>query len=145
MAEGSTLLQYLPPVPPQGTGFHRYVFSLYTHANPLATDSTHLGVANEGWLQQRLFSSNQFLTSGAEVEIKPWTFCFFQSQWDKSVSHTYKHVLSKSTPCTSIVLATSVTISGFPEPVYGPERRYSRRTLRRREIFAVRQAKYTSL
>lgn len=97
---GSTLLPYLPPVPPQGTGFHRYVFSLYTHATPLSQDPAPVTPsggpqAKEGWwLEQRTFSSAEFLSS-KECDMKPWSFAFFQCQWDKSVSHTYKHIISK--------------------------------------------------
>ena len=92
---GTSVVPYLPPVPPKGTGFHRYVFSLYTHEEPLPTDHTHVGVASKGWLQQRLFSSSRFMST---QQVKPFTFCFFQSQWDRSVAHTYQHVLSESLP-----------------------------------------------
>ncbi len=101
--EGSAVLPYLPPVPPQGTGFHRYVFALYIHTTPLSTDPsplpgdpTHSNQAGEGWLQQRTFSSATFLAAHQASGLKPWSFAFFQSQWDKSVSHTYKHTLSES-------------------------------------------------
>lgn len=110
---GTPLVPYLPPVPPKGTGFHRYVFSLYTHEQPLPTDHAHVGVANEGWLQhpahvgvanegwlqQRLFSSSRFMST---QRVKPFTFCFFQSQWDRSVGHTYHHVLSESCKCHAV-------------------------------------------
>jgi len=26
---------YLPPIPPQGSGYHRYVFAVYSHTEPL--------------------------------------------------------------------------------------------------------------
>lgn len=103
LERGSTLLSYLPPVPPKGTGFHRYVFSLYTHATPLTNnhapfpgDHTPMGAASVGWLHQRRFSSAEFLHAHEESGLKPWSFAFFQAQWDKSVSHTYQHTLSES-------------------------------------------------
>ena len=100
VCEGTTVMPYLPPVPPMGTGFHRYVFSLYTHTKPLPLDHAHMGVAtsssgDEGktsWLEERSFSSSQFL---ATHPVTPHTFCFFQAQWDKSVRHTYQHHLSE--------------------------------------------------
>lgn len=94
-------MPYLPPVPPMGTGFHRYVFSLYTHTQPLPLDhaciamATSNGGGSEGkvdWLEERSFSSSQFLATHL---VAPHTFCFFQAQWDKSVRHTYQHYLSK--------------------------------------------------
>ena len=94
VSHGSPLVPYLPPIPPKGTGFHRYVFSLYTHTNLLPSDSTHVGITKEeGWLQQRLFSSAEFVET--MKDFRPYTFSFFQSQWDHSVSQTYKHLLSK--------------------------------------------------
>ena len=111
--EGSAALPYLPPVPPKGTGFHRYVFSLYTHTVPLPQRLPHAtplpgdpplsnnplsgGPETDArWLEQRGFSSAEFVCTHQESGLKPWSFAFFQCQWDKSVSHTYKHTLSKS-------------------------------------------------
>lgn len=97
ISAGLTRAHYLPPVPPQGTGLHRFVFSLYTHSEPLPQDHTHeVGVVTGEWLQQRLFSSAKFLETAG---VTPQTFCFFQCQWDKSVRHTYKNVLSEYSIC----------------------------------------------
>lgn len=35
LSTGELLCPYLPPVPPQGTGVHRIVFSLYGHKEPI--------------------------------------------------------------------------------------------------------------
>lgn len=29
---------YLPPIPPQGSGYHRYIFAVYSHTEPLPSD-----------------------------------------------------------------------------------------------------------
>lgn len=40
VASGNVIVPYLPPVPPRGSGFHRMVFALYRHTQPL--DPTQL-------------------------------------------------------------------------------------------------------
>ena len=102
---GSTVTPYLPPIPPKGTGFHRFVFALYTHDTPLShttpcslrpTDPTHMGVARDAWLHQRGFSSAEFMAVHEDCGLKPWSFAFFQCQWDHSVGNTYKRSLRES-------------------------------------------------
>jgi len=36
--DGMEVCPYLPPVPPQGSGYHRYVFAVYSHKEPLPSD-----------------------------------------------------------------------------------------------------------
>ena len=88
---GSTVCPYIQPVPPKGTGFHRYVFSLYTHQDPLNEEAT----LSEGgtWLDQRMFSTQYFLSS--RPKLRPFTFSFFQCQWDSSVHNTYMNTLGE--------------------------------------------------
>lgn len=125
LSQGDTLMPYLPPVSPMGTGIHRFVFSLYTHPQPLPMGvAKPVGVAREDWLQHRLFSSSRFL---ATHPVKPYTFSFFQSQWDRSVRHAYQHILK------------------YPEPIYGPERVLSPRRLRKVAVQEARQCRYTQL
>lgn len=144
--QGHHLVPYLPPIPPKGTGFHRYVFSLYTHPDPLPQDPAHVGVARQGWLQQRLFSSARFLSSH---DVKPWTFSYFQSQWDSSVQHTYKHVLSKWLIQVDYGKLLSsfldLVYAEYPEPVYGPERILGPRKQRKKLVYLARQSRYTHL
>ena len=94
--KGYTVCPYLPPVPPSGTGLHRFIFTLYTHSRPLNLDHTQVGEATESWLRHRAFSSARFLADAdAENQVQPYSFCYFQTHWDSSVRHTYKHILSK--------------------------------------------------
>lgn len=95
VVDGTIVTPYLQPVPPRGSGFHRYVFSLYTHAHPLQeTTPTGMGLSVEGdWLNQRTMSTRQFLSTRPELE--PCSFAFFQAQWDNSVHDVYMKSLSE--------------------------------------------------
>jgi len=94
--EGHVVVPYLPPVPPSGTGIHRFVFTLYTHTRPLETMPIRSDTVSENWLQQRKFSTSQFLADNmaADKGMRPFTFSYFQTYWDTSVRHVFKHVLS---------------------------------------------------
>ena len=94
---GSEVMPYLQPLPPRGTGFHRFVFSLFTHPRPLDITEKKLGlVVADGekgtWLDQRTFSTKSFLS---RHQAEPFTFALFQSQWDSSVQHVFSDVLGK--------------------------------------------------
>ena len=112
-SSGSEVMPYLQPLPPRGTGFHRFVFSLFTHAEPLDLRGEQLGcqgeqlnlrgeqlgltAAAEGgrgtWLDQRSFSTHSFLSCHPQLEL--FTFALFQSQWDSSVQRTFSDVLGE--------------------------------------------------
>lgn len=95
-------MPYLQPLPLRGTGFHRYVFSLLTHPEPLDLSRGQLGLVSselEGremgtWLDQRTFSTKNLLSR--YPQLKPFTFALFQSQWDSSVQHIFSNVLGKN-------------------------------------------------
>lgn len=90
---GQTECPYLPPVPPRGTGLHRFVFALYTHSKPIAD----VGLSQKGsWLDKRTFSTRDFLSGNADVQ--PHTFSFFQCQWDKTVHTTFTERLGCHEP-----------------------------------------------
>ena len=95
--DAHTVVPYLAPVPPSGTGVHRFVFTLYTHAHPLKKTPTWSKKASEDWIHQRTFSSAQFLADNMSVGggMRPFTFSYFQTYWDASVRHIFKHVLSE--------------------------------------------------
>lgn len=94
VSAGQVVTSYLPPLPPSGTGFHRYIFTLYSHPRPLSlttpTDHTH------DWLKQRTFSTVEFLAT--QSEVSPIGFSYFQSQWDSSVREIYNSTLGECLP-----------------------------------------------
>lgn len=90
---------YLPPIPPQGSGYHRYVFAVYSHVEPLPLD---LLPSSGTWLERRKFSTSDFLTN--YDNLVPSGFNVFQATWDDSVGHVYRHILK------------------YPEPVYKVEK-----------------------
>ena len=100
-------MPYLQPLPLRGTGFHRFIFSLFTHSEPLdltvhglVSPTTEGEEGEEGrgnggergtWLEQRTFSTSDFIKRFPLVE--PFSFAMFQSQWDESVQHMFSNVL----------------------------------------------------
>lgn len=75
---------------------NRFVFSLFTHCEPLEISEGEVGLASaEGgrgtWLDQRTFSTRTFLCH--HPQLQPFTFAMFQSQWDTTVQHTFSNVL----------------------------------------------------
>jgi len=53
-ATGETVCSYLAPVPPRGTGFHRFVFTLYTHTTPLISTELRSVRQEASWYVTRL-------------------------------------------------------------------------------------------
>jgi large subunit ribosomal protein L38 len=102
VSSGEEVVPYLQPVPPQGSGLHRLVFTLYTHSSPITVDDSLINQSGESWLDQRTFSMAEFLS--ACPSLQPFTFSLFQSLWDSSVHTAYIEDLV------------------YPEPVYGVER-----------------------
>lgn len=118
--DGHTVVSYLPPVPPKGSGFHRMVFALYRHTHPL--ELSKLKTGGESWIKERTFSSMEFQTNNAGLQ--PWSFCFYQTQWDESVHQTYMNTLA------------------YPEPIYELEKELTLRQMKQQEIKQRRQLKF---
>ncbi|XP_065915392.1 large ribosomal subunit protein mL38-like [Dysidea avara] len=99
LSDGVEVYPYLPPIPPQGSGYHRYVFAVYSHKEPLPSD---LLPATENLLERRTFSTSRFLSD--HDKVIPCGYNLFQTKWDSSVTNTYKNVMK------------------WPEPVYKVEK-----------------------
>ena len=131
--EGRLVTPYLQPIPPAGSGFHRYVFSLYTHDHPLS-QTTRPAEEND-WLKQRTFSTVDFLQ--AQPDMRPFAFSYYQSQWDGSVREAYSKLLGKdhfiSLRTTQRRLATRVIIYhqsyGGIMCVHGDRKEYTNRSI----------------
>ena len=88
------LFSYIPPFPMKGTGWHRCAFVLYEHEEPLNYDSYFTQAKNQHELDLRKFKTFDFYLKHQE-KITPVSYCFFQTQWDKSVRKTFHQILSK--------------------------------------------------
>ncbi len=60
-SSGETVVDYLQPFPPYGTGFHRYVFLLYKQSAPM--DFSHF----KREAPCRILSERTFSTSGKKL------------------------------------------------------------------------------
>ncbi|XP_072312490.1 large ribosomal subunit protein mL38 [Eucyclogobius newberryi] len=93
---GDELCHYLPPFPPRGTGFHRYIFVLFKQSGPIdfREDVRPLPCLS---LEQRSFQTLDWYRKHQE-HMTPAGLAFFQSQWDPSVTHTFHQALDMKEP-----------------------------------------------
>ncbi|KAF3853159.1 hypothetical protein F7725_013847 [Dissostichus mawsoni] len=93
--EGEELCHYLPPFPPKGTGFHRYVYFLFKQEVRIDFQedvrTTPLSLA------ERSFKTLDFYRKHQDA-MTPAGLSFFQSQWDESVSNTFHNSLMYHPP-----------------------------------------------
>jgi len=95
IANGEVLCEYLPPVPAQGTGFHRFVFCLLKQSGKL--DLGNDLCRNGRDITSRTFSLAKFL-SDHDNHLTPAGLCFFQATWDESVTQTFMEMLGMTEP-----------------------------------------------
>uniref|UniRef100_A0A5K3F2A1 Large ribosomal subunit protein mL38 n=1 Tax=Mesocestoides corti TaxID=53468 RepID=A0A5K3F2A1_MESCO len=94
---GDVVVEYLPPLPYCGTGFHRYVFVLYRQDNGVVDLSGETrGPVNVDQHSERVFSTADFYRKHQDA-LTPAGLAFFQSSWNTSVrSYIREHLpLSK--------------------------------------------------
>lgn len=91
LEKGETIVEYMPPFPPKGTGYHRHIFLLYKQNKRLDFS----GYRKEGpcrSLPERTFSTFDFYR-GFQEEITPAGLAFFQSDWSMFVRQFFHGVL----------------------------------------------------
>lgn len=93
--EGQVLCEYLPPIPVQGTGFHRFIFCLLKQSGELDL-SNYLNTKPRD-IFNRNFSLAEFLSKYRQ-DLTPAGLCFFQAAWDKSVTQTFIEILGMTEP-----------------------------------------------
>ncbi|KAH9515779.1 39S ribosomal protein L38, mitochondrial [Bulinus truncatus] len=94
--KGETVCNYLQPFPPKGVGYLRYAFVLFKQKKKI--DFKHVQrPENCLSLRERSFSTLEFYRS-LEDDITPAGLSFFQSEWDRSVTHVFHHVLDMKEP-----------------------------------------------
>ncbi|CAH8516164.1 unnamed protein product [Schistosoma turkestanicum] len=102
---GDEIIPYMPPLPYQGTGYHRYVFVLYRQdRGKIDLNQWRKGNPSEWDVpSERGFSTLEFYRS-LQDEITPAGLAFFQSIWDESVRSYFRHKLNAPEPVFEIQL-----------------------------------------
>uniref|UniRef100_A0A0B6ZVU1 Large ribosomal subunit protein mL38 n=1 Tax=Arion vulgaris TaxID=1028688 RepID=A0A0B6ZVU1_9EUPU len=94
--KGEAVCDYLQPFPPKGVGFLRYVFVLYKQKQALDFKKWQRPAGCLS-LRERSFSTLDFYHEN-EDNLTPAGLSFFQSQWDKSVTSVFHHILDMKEP-----------------------------------------------
>ncbi|KAL7062272.1 hypothetical protein AAHC03_01859 [Spirometra sp. Aus1] len=91
---GDLIVEYSPPLPYQGTGFHRYVFVLYCQEKgPIDLSQERRGPLKSDPAKERSFSTAEFYRSHQD-NLTPAGLAFFQSTWDPSVREYFREQLT---------------------------------------------------
>jgi len=88
LAEATTVADYTPAMPLQGTGYHRYAFVLFRHTSELEWDT-----ASD--TKDRLVNVRELMKSD---RISPQGMCMFQAKWDSSVDATFESAFGHPAP-----------------------------------------------
>ncbi|KAJ1653635.1 mitochondrial 54S ribosomal protein YmL35 [Dispira simplex] len=90
--QGDTVLDYVPPHPPQGTKRHRYTFLLLLQPNQ---GRDRLDLTSEQLTSGRLFHTREFCqTNGLNLQ----GITFFRAEYDESVKQVYEQILQQPMP-----------------------------------------------
>ena len=86
------VIEYLPVYGVKGLGYHRYVFLLLRHENPIEFDKI-----SDFHISKRHFNPHHFIKDHQDkVNIKPVGMSWFQSKWDFSCQKVFWEKLSKN-------------------------------------------------
>ncbi|KAL3273753.1 hypothetical protein HHI36_015181 [Cryptolaemus montrouzieri] len=95
--KGETIVNYLQPFPPKGTGYHRFVFVLYKQERRLDFSKFNLKDVNNFDLESRTFLTLDFYREQQD-NLTPAGLSFFQSHWDTSLKNFYHNELQMKEP-----------------------------------------------
>ncbi|VEN48228.1 unnamed protein product [Callosobruchus maculatus] len=94
--QGETIVQYLQPFPPKGTGYHRHIFILYKQEKKIDfTKYKQSGPCLN--LPDRTFSTYDFYRE-LQDDLTPSGLAFFQADWDTSLKDFYHNKLQMKEP-----------------------------------------------
>ncbi|XP_072013325.1 large ribosomal subunit protein mL38-like [Amphiura filiformis] len=96
VSDGDVLLDYLPPFPARGTGYHRLVFVLFQQNGKVDYSQETVSLPCTS-LQDRTFSTLEFYRKYQNM-ITPAGLRFFQCRWDESVQGIYHNTLNMREP-----------------------------------------------
>ncbi|KAH9280042.1 39S ribosomal protein L38, mitochondrial [Echinococcus granulosus] len=107
--EGDLIVDYLPPLPYFGSGFHRYVFLLYRQDNgPIDLSKELRGPVKMDYHKERVFSTADFYRLHQDA-LTPSGVAFFQSSWDEYVrSYFREHLPEISEPVFEVQFPTEM-------------------------------------
>lgn len=111
VSKGEVIVDYLQPIPPRGTGFHRYVFILYKQDGKLDYSSLKKEAPCLS-LKERTFHMYDFYKDRQD-KITPAGLAFFQTDWDYTLTNFYHDVLKMDEP---------VYEYDFPKPYHPPQK-----------------------
>lgn len=95
VAKGETIVPYLQPFPPRGSGYHRHVFVLFKQEKRL--DLGKYKVKDAFKLDERTFSTPTFYSSLQDA-ITPAGLAFFQADYDPSLTDFFHKKLQMTEP-----------------------------------------------
>ncbi|CAG5114782.1 unnamed protein product [Candidula unifasciata] len=98
---GVTVCDYLQPFPPKGVGYLRYAFVLYKQERELDFNQWQRPAGCLS-LRERTFSNFEFYRQN-EDSLTPAGLSFFQSEWDKTVTSVFHHVLDMKEPAFEFI------------------------------------------
>ncbi|XP_076064912.1 mitochondrial ribosomal protein L38 [Oratosquilla oratoria] len=111
VSEGEVVCDYLRPLPPRGTGYHRFVFILYKQEKHVDFSSLKRDLPCHS-LEQRTFKTYDFYRDFQD-ELTPAGIAFFQSDWDSSLKEFFHGTLKMREPSFEFE---------FPEPYLAPQK-----------------------
>ncbi|EEZ99758.1 large ribosomal subunit protein mL38 [Tribolium castaneum] len=114
--KGETIVDYLQPIPPKGTGYHRHIFILYKQEKKLDfSDFKKPGKCLN--LEDRTFSTLDFYRERQD-DLTPGGLAFFQADWDRSLTDFYHNTLNVKEPIFEY---------DFPGPYIRPQEWFAKR------------------
>lgn len=137
--KGDVIVNYLPPFPPKGIGYQRFVFILYKQNKKLDFSSLKLGSEDYNKLDKRTFKTYDFYRQYQD-DITPAGLAFYQTNYDKSLTKFYHEVLSKFNDCCVLdnFLPLRSSIIDLKEPIF--EYDFPEPYLADQKFFPLRQA-----
>ncbi|CAH1962087.1 unnamed protein product [Acanthoscelides obtectus] len=94
--QGETIVQYLQPFPPKGTGYHRHIFILYKQEKKVDFSKYKKNGPCLN-LPDRTFSTYDFYRV-LQDDLTPSGLAFFHSDWDTSLKEFYHQTLEMKEP-----------------------------------------------
>uniref|UniRef100_H2YIE3 Large ribosomal subunit protein mL38 n=1 Tax=Ciona savignyi TaxID=51511 RepID=H2YIE3_CIOSA len=96
VGSGETLVDYLPPLPIRGTGYHRMVFLLFQQSGTINFSSERRSSPCDS-LSERSFRTRDFYRT-FEDSLVPMSLRFYQCRWDESVREVFQSRLDIAEP-----------------------------------------------
>jgi large subunit ribosomal protein L38 len=93
LKSGKEFIDYVQPFPMRGSGWHRCVFVLYEHEQPIDFNLSSQNSCSSSKFDSRNIRVAEF-NAKYEKELTPVGLRFFQTEWDLSVKNIFHNYLS---------------------------------------------------